>query len=188
MPHFMNTYKKNKNSGFTLLEVMVVTGIISVIIGIAVPNVIAWLPKYRLKSAARDIISFMQEVKLEAIKTNTTLEIIFDNSGTPGYYYLDLNKDGNHDPGEQRVNLSGYLSGVSFGSGSATNNWETPPNPITSSVTFNVNKLRFSARGMSNTPGTVFINNKNNDICYAVTVLTTGSINIRKWTGTAWTN
>jgi len=184
----MNTYKKSKNSGFTLLEVMVVVGIISVVIGIAVPNIISWLPKYRLKSAARDIISFMQEVKLEAIKTNTTLEIIFDNSGTPGFYYLDLDGNGTHDPGEQRINLSSYLSGVSFGSGSAVNDWKKPtPDPITSSVNFSGSvKLRFSGRGMSNTPGTVFINNKDNDICYAITVLTTGAINTRKWTGTTW--
>ena len=172
----MNTYKKSKNSGFTLLEVMVVVGIISVVIGIAVPNIISWLPKYRLKSAARDIISFMQEVKLEAIKTNTTREIIFDNSNSGT---LKLN-------GGREIDLSSYLSGVSFGSGSAVNNWDG--DAITSSVTFHVNKLRFSASGMSNTPGTVFINNKDNDICYAITVLMTGGINTRKWTGTAWTD
>lgn len=183
----MHTHKKNKNSGFTLLEVMITVAIIAVVTSIAVPNIIDWFPKYRLKNAARDIVSFMQLVKLEAIKTNTSLDIIFDNSGAPGFYYLDLDQDGNYDPGEQRTNLSDYGSGVSFGSGNAINNWAGTA--ITNSVTFGGNVLDFTARGMSTPPsGSVYVNNGNADICYAITVLETGSIIIREWTGTTWIN
>lgn len=183
----MKRIKSHNNSAFTLMEVMIVVAIIGIVVSLAVPNVIAWLPKYRLKNATRDMVSFMRSVKIEAVKTNTSQEIIFDNSISPGFYYLDSDRNGAYDLGERRVNFADYNSGVGFGSGNATNQWGTGTTPtITNPITFNTNLLRFSSRGMSNTGGTIFIDNKNKDICYSITVLTTGSINIREWTGSSW--
>ena len=175
----MKQKKADSHSGFTLLEMMVVVAIITVSVGLALPNLMAWLPNYRLKNAARDMISFMQQAKMEAIKTNTSLTIFFDDSETPGFYYLELDGLNGYTGGDRRINFSDYKSGVDFGSGSAKTNW-SGNNPD------NRGSVLFSSRGMSFGSGTIYIENENEDVCYAITVQATGSIKLWQWTGSRW--
>lgn len=171
--------------GFTLLELMVAVAVIGVLAGLAVPNIVAWLPKYHLKIATRDLVSFMREAKMEAVKNNSSVEILFDSSVSPGFYFLDSEpENGDWDTGERRVDLGDDNGGIDYGAGNASNKWNGAS--ISSSVTFSGNLLRFSSTGMANTAGSVFLENKNSDISFAVTVLTTGNIKVREWTGSSW--
>jgi len=67
-----------KNSGFTIMELMTVIGIIAIMAGIIMPNVISWLPKYRLRSGAEEIQSTLQLARLGAIKQNRDATVAFD--------------------------------------------------------------------------------------------------------------
>ena len=81
------TISMKKNSGFTLMEVMVVIGIIGIMSAIAVPNYIAWLPKHRIGGAARDIYSVMQYARTRAVKENKHVVINFTAGlGAAGIY------------------------------------------------------------------------------------------------------
>jgi type IV fimbrial biogenesis protein FimT len=66
------------NSGFTLMELMVVIAIISIISAIAVPNLIAWRASQQLNGSAREFQSFINGVRLEAIKNNVTVSVAID--------------------------------------------------------------------------------------------------------------
>jgi prepilin-type N-terminal cleavage/methylation domain-containing protein len=67
-----------KNLGFTALELMVVIGLIAILMSIAVPSLIGWLPDYRLRSGTEDIQSALQLARLRAINGNTTATVSFD--------------------------------------------------------------------------------------------------------------
>jgi prepilin-type N-terminal cleavage/methylation domain-containing protein len=79
-----------KKSGFTLLELMTVIGIMAVLSTIAIPNFLGWLPKYKLGSAARDILSAMQYARLVAVKDNVDVRVNFDTDNNNFLIFRDL--------------------------------------------------------------------------------------------------
>jgi prepilin-type N-terminal cleavage/methylation domain-containing protein len=77
--HLLPQFKTmRKDSGFTLIELMVVIAIIGVLCAIAIPNFLNWLPKQRVGSAARAVMSAVEFARSNAIKTNADVTVNFD--------------------------------------------------------------------------------------------------------------
>lgn len=70
-----------KQSGFTVVEMLVTIALLSTVAIIAIPNFISWLPDYRLRSASQDLLSNFQKAKLTAIKRNVNTAVCFSSSG-----------------------------------------------------------------------------------------------------------
>ena len=68
------------NSGFTLAELMIAIAIVAILASLAIPNIIAWLPNYRLQSGAEEIQSALQLARASAIKENATATVAFDTA------------------------------------------------------------------------------------------------------------
>ena len=60
----------SKNSGFSLIELLMVMAMIAIIVSIAVPNLIGWRQKAQLGKAARGIYGGLQKAKMEATRSN----------------------------------------------------------------------------------------------------------------------
>ncbi len=89
----------NKQSGFTLLEMMIVIGLLSVFAGIAIPNFLSYLPKHRLNGAARQVRGDLMWARMQAVSQNNEFKVFFLNDHE--YQILDDDdNDGNIDDGE----------------------------------------------------------------------------------------
>jgi len=166
-----------KKSGVTLIELMIAIGIIGILTAIAVPNVMKWLPNYRLKAAARDLYSNMQRAKMEAVKRNCNATITFNLPvGGTNYdcvNYIDSNNNLEYDAGEEillRLNFTDYKS-VNITGNTFTNNDNGRP-----SVAFNSKGLPINNSGGFGA-GTITLTNTNGRI-YTVILNSTGSIKI----------
>jgi type IV fimbrial biogenesis protein FimT len=151
-----------KRSGFTLIQLTIVIALLAILAAVSVPNFLSWLPKYRLKSAARDLYSNLQLAKMSAIKANKKCRVNYYKN--PDRYTVDLlNKT---------IRLSDYKSGITF----------YGPN----NQTFAVPAITFNSRGSSNS-GYAYLTNSGNTAYYRVGPLTSGAIKLQKWSGgTSW--
>lgn len=70
-----------RRDGFTLIEVMTVVGIMSVVIGMAVPSIIDWRSHYEAKKAARTLAGIFHKARTEAIRTGDQQLVFFGNPG-----------------------------------------------------------------------------------------------------------
>ena len=151
-----------KRSGFTLIELAVVIVLLAILAGVGIPNFLSWLPKYRLKIAARDLYSNLQLAKMSAIKANKDCRVNYYTN--PDRYEVDLlNKT---------IKLSDYKSGITF---CGPNNQK-----------FAVPTITFNSRGTGNS-GYAYLTNSGKTAYYRVGPLTSGAIKLQKWGGgTSW--
>lgn len=84
-------------SGFTVVEIMIILAIIGILAAFAVPNFLAWLPGYQLKSAARDMQGDFQRAKFESIQRGGTVTVAFTlGVGNAGGYTIFVDANGNN--------------------------------------------------------------------------------------------
>ena len=90
----------NKQSGFTLIELIVIIAIVAVFAAIAVPNFLSYMPKHRLNGAARQVMGDLMAARMKAVSQNCDVAVTFA-SGNPEYeIWTDSDNDDIEDSGE----------------------------------------------------------------------------------------
>src|ERR1700747_2331862 len=98
--------------GFTLFEFVLVLVICLLLAGFAVPNFMNASYKIRLKSSASDLSALMQEARILAAKQNASYAILYCMIGGQQQAYIDLNGNGQWDPGEPVMTFSLGVKGA----------------------------------------------------------------------------
>lgn len=105
----------------------------------------------------------------------------------------DLNRNRQQDVGENDLNNNSRFDenyGIGFGTGTAVNDWNGQGIVQLQSVTFNSRGL-VTLTPLAPPPAapslpSVYLQNRNGDICYSIEVRSVGSVKLRKYNGTIW--
>lgn len=173
---------RKDDAGFTLLQLIIIVGILGILASIAIPQYSEWMPKYRLKSAAMDIYSNMQLARLMAIKSNKSYRLIFFVTAGNGTYIV-RRPDGTI---EKRIDFRDYdPSGtIGYGGGNAIKSATKSGSPLPDDgISFNYNTATFNSRGTGSS-GYVYIENSRGT-AYAIGTLSSGVIVLKKWNDSA---
>jgi prepilin-type N-terminal cleavage/methylation domain-containing protein len=106
--------------GFTLLELVIVVGIMAVVTALAAPNAYRWMSKRRLVSAVDELYVVFQKARVRAVRENTDVVIRFDSAKDECEAFVDNGAGGGtaqnrvRDGGEARVEMVALPEGVNM--------------------------------------------------------------------------
>jgi Tfp pilus assembly protein FimT len=98
---------RTRESGFSMVELMIVCVVMVIIAGLAVPNIFQTYRNYQLDSAGHSVASLLQQARMQAVKTNLPAYANFTNA-TAGNMAFVTNDPNNttYAAGEPDVQLS----------------------------------------------------------------------------------
>ncbi len=189
----------------TLIELIVVMCILAVMVLISIPNIGRWLPRYRLRSAVRDVASNMQLARLGAIKDNREWAIQYDinaqtytilsDDGPDGAWGTadDVGFKGDASPWTQSTRRLADYRNVNFGD-NGYGSWLGAPltGDLSDGVTFSNNRVEFRPDGSAGPDvfgivGSAYLqNNRGDAACARVRFAATGAIEVVHWDGDSW--
>jgi Tfp pilus assembly protein FimT len=189
--------------GLTIIELIVVMCILGVMVLISIPNIGRWLPRYRLRSAVRDVASSMQLARLGAIKDNNEWAIQCDANGQTYTVLSDDGADGTWGTADD-VGYKGDTSpwplstrsltdyrNVNFGD-NGYGSWYDGSD-VGDGVTFVNNRVEFKPDGtagpdlVNGIVGSAYLrNNRGGAACARIRFTATGAIEVAHWDGDSW--
>ena len=107
---------RDRLSGFTLIESLIVVSIVSILISIAIPSLLAAQNRAKLRQAQEMVVASLQESQREATRRNQSCTLTFDkaNNKIQGQGGCLLSGDRNL-PSGISLDYTGTASGIQYG-------------------------------------------------------------------------
>src|SRR5260221_5930523 len=101
---------RTHESGFSMVELMIVSVVMVVIAGLAVPNIFRTYQNYQLDAAGHSIASLLQQARMQAVKTNLPAYANFTNTASGNIAFVSTDNSTTYAAGEPDVQLSPAVS------------------------------------------------------------------------------
>lgn len=95
--------------GFTLIEVLVVVGVLTVVLALGIPAIQNLIVRSKTEGFARDASAIMQRTRLEAIKMNREGAVFLDAANRRLVAFIDADRDGVFNPGGVPPRTTDYV-------------------------------------------------------------------------------
>jgi prepilin-type N-terminal cleavage/methylation domain-containing protein len=201
--HGMKSGPIPREDGFTLVELMVVLGVLALIAGLAIPSWTAQLPHKRLLSAARELAGDIRLARAQAVSQNTPYFVCFSGVAT---YTVDRVDDlaaadcsSASTPQILSVDLSARFPGVQFQTNGVAVDCGTASAGAADPIDFNSDRLVYNSKGSSVTnaalgspyqaSGAIYLSSTDTPTAenYCIQVQgTIGTVRLYQWDGASW--
>lgn len=132
-----------RNSGFTLIELMVVIALFAIAAAIAVPNYLTYSTRARLQGAENNLVADFELARSNAIRENGNVAVVFNADGLGYTVFEDFNNPWIQDGDERLLRSVDLPEGVRI-----------------DSTTFANDRMHFNSRGIPDGSfGTVTLTN-----------------------------
>ena len=125
MDQARKTRRGSRQSGFTILELVIVIAIILIMSAVALPAIGHWVRNYKIRGAADQVAAEIQAAKLLAVKKNVNFGVVFVvlTETTYQYFMEDIPLSGIRQqyPTSQQGAIRTLPDGVTFTPGGVVN-------------------------------------------------------------------
>jgi Tfp pilus assembly protein FimT len=134
---------KDRESGFSMVELMIVCVIMVLIAGLAIPNIYRAFRNYQLDSAGHSVASLLQQARMQAVKTNLPAYTNYANGTSVNTAFITNDPNAAYTAGNPEVQIA---PAVTFQT--------APPDHAQLDALLNVNSpqvggsIGFNARGL----------------------------------------
>lgn len=136
---------RNRNSGFTLTELMIVISIFGLIAVLAMPNYNRFMQTWRLNGETQQFATVLRTARSAAVMKNIDVVFSFNMDEGTYSYFEDDDRDGGHDAGEYESSL-----------------YQLPEGIIIAAFTLSNPVLTFGSKGNTRETGSITFRNLNN--------------------------
>ena len=157
-------FGRSADRGFTLMEMLIVVVVIGIVAAMAVPSFLGYMPKLRVKSAAREIVSDLRLARSKAVSERRPFGVVFDLSTNSVTTFADTD-----DPASQTYSSSDSVMAID------TLNTDLD----LSSCTYNNNCVVFNSTGAASTSGDLQLVTDDGSILMSINLLaSTGRVRL----------
>jgi prepilin-type N-terminal cleavage/methylation domain-containing protein len=192
-------FRRNGQTGFSLLELVVVLAISLVIAGITVPGMVQTWYNLQLRASAGEVADLMQRARMQAARGNYVVAVRYRVVGGAQQVYTDFNNAGAFNPnnGETLLSLARITAAPNAPGGNPANYVDTMDTSAGAPCD-NTCTLAFSPRGLPcnlvggacPTPSpsyfVYYFNDGRPNGWAAVLVSKAGRTRVLMWNGTSW--
>ncbi len=145
MESFATVRLKNREAGFSIIELMVVVVIMGIVLAASIPALRQHTETVNLTKGSREVESSLKLARARAVSTNNSVVVVFDTDASTYLLFEDADDDGTQDAGE-----------------TSSGPFEAPNKIVIGSVSFARSTVTFTPNGAASETGSVVLVNTKN--------------------------